>query len=194
MSKILQENTLMLHKFVNIRYNIIVNIYTFLYFTIRQGCDMMYIPKVERLRINYKTLEEFKKFKGCGAQELSMLEDLQANMIENDSESPFYGMYFGESLVARMSLYKQQPSETFQGPYVELFKLEVLPTFQKKGFGKALVNYAKSLQLPIKTTPRVHSAQFWEHLGFERIVDGEETFYVFYPQTNLNTVTKGESA
>ncbi|MBG9935639.1 hypothetical protein ABB04_04905, partial [Bacillus tropicus] len=45
----------------------------------------MGFPKVERLLINYKTLDEFKKFKGCGAQELSMLEELQANIIENDS-------------------------------------------------------------------------------------------------------------
>uniref|UniRef100_UPI0019686CC7 hypothetical protein n=1 Tax=Klebsiella pneumoniae TaxID=573 RepID=UPI0019686CC7 len=45
------------------------------------------------------TLDEFKKFKGCGAQELSMLEELQANIIENDSESPFYGIYYGGSLI-----------------------------------------------------------------------------------------------
>ncbi|MCY8185981.1 GNAT family N-acetyltransferase, partial [Bacillus inaquosorum] len=41
--------------------------------------------KVERLLINYKTLDEFKKFKEYGIQELSMLEDLQDNIIENDS-------------------------------------------------------------------------------------------------------------
>src|SRR5690625_6996424 len=62
--------------------------------------------KVERLLINYKTLEEFKRFKEYGHQELSMLEDLQNNIVENDSESPFYGIYYGKNLVARMSLYK----------------------------------------------------------------------------------------
>lgn len=62
--------------------------------------------KVERLLNNYKTLEEFKKFKEYGIQELSMLEDLQDNIIENDSTSPFYGIYFGDKLVARMSLYQ----------------------------------------------------------------------------------------
>lgn len=35
-----------------------------------------------------------------------MLEDLQDNIIENDSTSPFYGIYFGDKLVARMSLYQ----------------------------------------------------------------------------------------
>ncbi|MFP3491022.1 GNAT family N-acetyltransferase, partial [Staphylococcus sp. SIMBA_130] len=44
---------------------------------------------VRPLVINYKTLEEFKKFKEFGIQELSMMEDLQDNIIENDSESPF---------------------------------------------------------------------------------------------------------
>ena len=63
--------------------------------------------KVERLLVNFKTLEEFKKFKEYGIQELSMLEDLEANIIENNSQSPFFGVYFGDSLVGRMSLYKK---------------------------------------------------------------------------------------
>jgi GNAT superfamily N-acetyltransferase len=159
----------------------------------RKGCENMYIPKVERLLVNYKTLEEFKKFKGCGAQELSMLEDLQANIIENDSESPFYGMYFGESLVARMSLYMTSHSFT-EGPCVELFKLEVLPTFQRKGFGSALVNYAKTLRLPIKTTARVHSEEFWEKQGFDKITHEDESFYVWYPQAESNPISTEESA
>ena len=62
--------------------------------------------EVERLLINFRTIEEFKKFKQYGMQELSMKEDLEHDMIENNSESPFYGIYFGDSLVARMSLYK----------------------------------------------------------------------------------------
>ncbi|MFD6441823.1 GNAT family N-acetyltransferase, partial [Peribacillus sp. NPDC060186] len=48
--------------------------------------------KVERLLVNFKTLEEFKKFKEYGIQELSMLDDLEGNIIENDSQSPFYGI------------------------------------------------------------------------------------------------------
>lgn len=93
--------------------------YKYFYFSafneIRKGCDVMGFPKVERLLINYKTLDEFKKFKGCGAQELSMLEELQANIIENDSESPFYGIYYGGSLIARMSLYmKRNGGEPFE--------------------------------------------------------------------------------
>lgn len=126
--------------------------------------------KVEKLLINYKTLEEFKRFKEYGNQELSMLEDLQNNIIENDSISPFYGIYYGDDLVARMSLYTvdERYDEYFspQQDYLELWKLEVLPNHRDKGFGTALVKYAKSYNLPIKTNPRINSHSFWERMGF----------------------------
>ncbi|EJR53487.1 N-acetyltransferase [Bacillus paramycoides] len=157
----------------------------------------MIFPKVERLLINYKTLDEFKKFKGCGALELSMLEELQANIIENDSESPFYGIYYGGSLIARMSLYmKRNGGENFEitGPYIELYKLEVLPTFQKQGFGQMLVNYAKQLQFPIKTIARVQSAGFWDKLNFQKVSVTDGEFYIWQPEANLNAVTNEESA
>lgn len=127
--------------------------------------------EVQRLLVNYKTLEEFKKFKEYGIQELSMLEDLEANIIENDSESPFYGIYYGDKLIARMSLYKRNAKfdQYFTPPqdYLELWKLEVLTPYQKKGYGKALVEYAKSFKLPIKTNPRVQSTDFWTKMDFE---------------------------
>ncbi|EMA6341281.1 N-acetyltransferase [Bacillus cytotoxicus] len=157
----------------------------------------MIFPKVERLLINYKTLDEFKKFKGCGAQELSMFEELQANIIENDSESPFYGIYYGGSLIARMSLYMRRHGEAnldITGPYIELSKLEVLPSFQKQGFGRMLVNYAKNLQIPIKTIARIQSASFWNTLSFQQVTTADGEFYIWHPETNLNTVTNEESA
>lgn len=130
--------------------------------------------KVEKLKVNYKTLEEFKRFKEYGLQELSMFEDLEANIIENDSASPFYGIYFGTLLVARMSLYRADAKfdRYFDPPqdYLELWKLEVLPDYQNKGYGHALVEYAKSFGLPIKTNPRVKSQEFWTKMGFT-IVD-----------------------
>lgn len=150
----------------------------------------MYIPKVERLCINFKTLENFKQFKGSGSQELSMLEDLQANIIENDSESPFYGIYFGESLVARMSLYKQH--SFVEGTYLELFKLEVLPEFKRRGFGTALVDYAKSIKLPIKTVARTHSKEFWEKQGFFQEENNQVDMFLWNPNTAVDT--KEESA
>ncbi|PLT34310.1 N-acetyltransferase [Bacillus sp. V5-8f] len=127
--------------------------------------------KVERLLVNYKTLEEFKEFKEYGLQELSMLDDLEANIIENDSESPFYGIYFADKLVARMSLYERnakfdryfEPKQEF----LVLWKLEVLPDFRNKGLGSALVEFAKSFGLPIKTNPRVQSHEFWNKMGFQ---------------------------
>ncbi|MFD0049206.1 N-acetyltransferase [Actinomycetes bacterium NPDC127524] len=127
--------------------------------------------KIERLLVNYKTLEEFKKFKEYGLQELSMLGDLEDNIIENNSQSPFYGIYFGDKLVARMSLYERKAKfDRYFEPkqdYLELWKLEVLPEYQKKGYGNALVEYAKSFGLPIKTSPRVKSENFWNKMKFK---------------------------
>ncbi|MEC2074710.1 N-acetyltransferase [Metabacillus fastidiosus] len=147
--------------------------------------------KVERLLVNYKTLEEFKKFKEYGNQELSMLEDLQQNIIENDSNSPFYGIYFGDKLVARMSLYRvEEKFDRYFEPrqdYLELWKLEVLPLYQRKGYGQALVEYAKSFGLPIKTNPRVKSSEFWERMNFNPVKydmerDKSENPLVWYPR------------
>ncbi|MFC7392445.1 N-acetyltransferase [Scopulibacillus cellulosilyticus] len=146
---------------------------------------------IERLKINFKTLEEFKKFQSFGAQELSMLEDLEANMIENDSNSPFYGIHFGGKLVARMSLYtiSQKFDRYFEPPqdYLELWKLEVLPEYQGKGYGRALVDFAKSFNLPIKTNGRNNSHDFWSKMGFETVTynterDRGENPFVWFPK------------
>jgi GNAT superfamily N-acetyltransferase len=164
-----------------------INIYKNMISTFRRQA-MVY--KVEKLKINFKTLEEFKRFKEYGLQELSMLEDLEANMIDNNSESPFYGVYFGDKLVARMSLYQidEKFDRYFFPPqnYLELWKLEVLPDYQGKGFGKALVEFAKSFGLPIKTNPRVQSSGFFEKLNFANVEyemerDRGENPLVWYP-------------
>ncbi|TFJ94552.1 N-acetyltransferase [Lentibacillus salicampi] len=127
---------------------------------------------VGKLLINYKTLEQFKRFKEYGNQELSMLEDLQNNIIENDSESPFYGIHVGHNLIARMSLYRVRAKYDayFEPPqdYLELWKLEVLPDYRGRHYGKALVDFAKRFQLPIKTNPRINSHGFWEKMGFQK--------------------------
>lgn len=128
---------------------------------------------IEKLKVNYKTLEEFKKFKEYGLQELSMSEDLEANIIENDSESPFFGIYFGDKLISRMSMY--QVSGKFNRyfmpavDYLEIWKLEVLPDYQGKGYGTALVEYAKQKGIPIKTNPRVNSRDFWIKMDFKSV-------------------------
>ncbi|MBS4203889.1 N-acetyltransferase [Lederbergia citrea] len=146
---------------------------------------------VEKLKINFKTLEEFKKFKEYGAQELSMLEDLEANMVEDDSHSPFYGIYFGDKLVARMSLYRRDArfDQYFDPPqdYLELWKLEVLPGYQQKEYGKRLIDYAKKYKMPIKTNPRMNSRAFFEKMGFESVTyemdrDRGENPLVWYPE------------
>ena len=133
---------------------------------------MLMPGKVEQLSINYKTLERFKHFKEYGNQELSMLEDLESNIMENYVDSPFYGIYFGDNLIARMSLYKIRAKYDyyFEPPqdYLTLWKLEVLPEYQEKGYGKKLVDFAKGYGLPIKTNPRINSHSFWEKMGFQK--------------------------
>ena len=147
--------------------------------------------EVTRLKVNFKTLEEFKKFKEYGMQELSMLEDLQDNMIEDDYESPFYGIYYGDKLVARMSLYKRDAKYDlyFDPPqdYLELWKLEVLPEYRRKNYGKTLVEFAKQFGLPIKTNPRLNSHEFWRKMGFQPVTydmerDLGENPLVWYPE------------
>lgn len=137
--------------------------------------------KVERLLINYKTLDHFKVFQEYGIQELSMLEDLQNNIIEDDSKSPFYGIYIGNTLIARMSLYEvsKKYDRYFNPPqdYLTLWKLEVLPSYRGRGYARMLVDYAKSFNMPIKTNPYIESHTFWKKMGFtEATYDVERDF------------------
>lgn len=147
--------------------------------------------QIERLKINYKTLEEFQKFQEYGLEELSMLEDLQANIIENNSDSPFYGIYSDGSLVARISLYliEAKYDHYFDPPqdYYELWKLEALPKYRHQGYGTALVEHAKSLGRPIKTNARRRSDEFWLKMGFrpvhyDPLRDRGENPYVWTPE------------
>src|SRR5699024_153966 len=107
----------------------IINIRDIQYQSIKNGKErcIMADVKVERLLINYKTLEDFKRFQAYGTQELSMFEDLENVIVENDSDSPFYGICYGNNLVARMSLYQRSKKydDYFNPPqdYVVLFKL-----------------------------------------------------------------------
>jgi GNAT superfamily N-acetyltransferase len=146
--------------------------------------------KVEPLKINYKTLEEFQKFHEYGLPELSMLEDLEANIVENNSHSPFYGIYQDGQLAARISLYridaKYDRYFTPAQDYFEIWKLEVLPQYRGCGLGRALVSYAKNLALPIKTNARHRSDSFWVKMGFQPVRynperDRGESPYIWLP-------------
>jgi GNAT superfamily N-acetyltransferase len=151
---------------------------------------MLKKPKVEQLRINYKTLEEFKKFSEYGLPELSMLEDLQSNIIENNSHSPFYGIYLNDQLAARISLYRIDAKyDRYFDPmqdYYECWKLEVLPQYRGQGLGSALVEFSKSFGLPVKTNARHRSGPFWLKMGFRPVQynperDRGESPYVWLP-------------
>ncbi|WP_038090067.1 N-acetyltransferase [Tumebacillus flagellatus] len=149
------------------------------------------MPQVQSLQINYQTLEEFKKFRENGLEELSMLEDLRANMIEDNAVSPFYGIYEDGKLVARISLYKigakyNHYTET-PTDFHELMKLEVLPGYKGKGYGTALVEFAKTLGLPIKTNVRLGAQDFFLKRGFQPVKydpirDRGENPYIWLPE------------
>ena len=66
------------------------------------------MSEVKHLAINYKTAEDFKKFREYGAQELQMVKELEGNMIDANMDSPFYGIYVGDTLAARMCLYRRR--------------------------------------------------------------------------------------
>ncbi|WP_257131706.1 GNAT family N-acetyltransferase [Bacillus sp. AFS017336] len=134
--------------------------------------------KIERLQINFKTLEQFQQFSGYGLQELSMLEDLESNLIDNEFQSPFYGIYLGKALIARMSLYTHNENNE---EIIEINKMEVLPYYQKNGYGKALVEFAKSFNKTIKTIPRANSNEFWKKLNF---IESDSQFVIWKPETN----------
>ncbi|WP_050181538.1 GNAT family N-acetyltransferase [Domibacillus robiginosus] len=127
---------------------------------------------VDNLKLNFKTMEEFKSFKEYGLEELSMIEELQTSMVEDNTDSPFYGIRYGDRLAARMCLYMRKDTLNLvpgSGEYIEIWKLEVLPAFQKKGLGASLVEFAKSFGLPIMTKPRVKSQSFWEKVQFKPV-------------------------
>lgn len=142
--------------------------------------------EVVNLRVNYKTLDEFMKFNEFSYGDFSMTEDLKAGIIEDPSESPFYGIYFGGTLVARMSLYRIESLDNQGQEYLFLKKLEVLPKYQNKGFGKALVNFAKEFNLPIKTIGKLQAKDFWLKMGFSEIDEQtmkefDESVFIWIP-------------
>lgn len=150
----------------------------------------MTVSKVMPLKINFKTIEDFKKFREYGLEELSMLGDLHENMLEDGANSPFYGIYDEGELIARMSLYKTDAKydQYFNPPqgYYELFKLEVLPAYRGTKLGTSLVTFAKSLGHPIKTNARNGSHNFWLKMDFQPVKydpvrDRGENPYIWHP-------------
>ena len=60
--------------------------------------------EIKRLEINYKTDELFEAFREYGNKDLYMVDEFQGQMIDASSETPFYGIFHGDNLVARMAL------------------------------------------------------------------------------------------
>lgn len=130
------------------------------------------MTQVKHLDINFKTEELFEDFrKNFGNKDLYMVDELHGEMIDASSESPFYGIYVGETIGARMALYRKgEVEETyfpFYNDYLVVWKLEVLKKYQDRGFGSQLLDYAKSFNLPIKAIARFESKGFFIKNGFK---------------------------
>lgn len=131
------------------------------------------MSEIKHLAINYKTAEDFKKFGEYGTQELQMMEELKGNVIDADIDSPFYGIYVGENLAARMCLYRKEDDNRpiFDPPhdYLVIWKLEVLEKYRGRGFGSELIDYVKGQNMPIKAISRQNARSFFEDHGFETL-------------------------
>ncbi|GAA6818050.1 N-acetyltransferase [Staphylococcus lloydii] len=129
------------------------------------------MTSVKRLDINYKTDELFEDFRNFGNKDLYMVDELRGEMIDASSESPFYGIYVGERLGARMALYRKGEVEEEHFPefddYLIIWKLEVLKDFQDRGYGTELLDFAKSQGLPIKVIARNQSKDFFVKQGLK---------------------------
>ncbi|MFC3419785.1 N-acetyltransferase [Salinicoccus hispanicus] len=149
------------------------------------------MSEVKHLAINYKTVEDFKKFREYGAQELHMMKEMEGNMIDADIDSPFYGIYVGDTLAARMCLYRKEDEQQpiFDPPhdYMVIWKLEVLEKYQGRGFGSQMIEFAKDYGLPIKAISRQNARGFFEKHGFEMMKydierDMADDPLIFYPE------------
>ncbi|GGG86808.1 N-acetyltransferase [Staphylococcus pragensis] len=131
------------------------------------------MSEVKHLEINYKTDELFEAFREFGNKDLYMVEELKGQMIDASSESPFYGIFNGENLVARMALLKKGDVEESYFPeyddYLLLWKLEVLENYKNRGYAKELIDFAKSFNTPIKAIARQDSKQFFINHEFEDV-------------------------
>lgn len=69
------------------------------------------MSEIKRLEINYKTDELFENFRVFGNKDLYMVNELNGQMIDASSDSPFYGIFVGDQLGARMALLKKVMSK-----------------------------------------------------------------------------------
>jgi GNAT superfamily N-acetyltransferase len=131
------------------------------------------VSNVKRLDINYKIDELFEDFRNFGNEDLYLVDELRGEMIDASSDSPFYGIYVGDRLGARMALYRKGEVEEVYfsdfDDYNVLWKLEVLRDFQGRGYGKALLDFAKEQGQPIKVIARNQSKDFFIKQGFKDI-------------------------
>ncbi|UXR72375.1 N-acetyltransferase [Staphylococcus sp. IVB6240] len=130
------------------------------------------MAKVTHLDINYKTEELFAAFReNFGNKDLYLVDELHGEMIDASSDSPFYGIFVGEKLVARMALYRKGEVEETYFPdyedYLVIWKVKVLKPYWRKGYGSDLLEFAKSFGHPIKAIARFESKGFFVKNGFE---------------------------
>ncbi|AVQ32777.1 GNAT family N-acetyltransferase [Staphylococcus muscae] len=150
------------------------------------------MAKVTHLDINYKTEELFAAFReNFGNKDLYLVDELHGEMIDASSDSPFYGIFVGEKLVARMALYRKGEVEETYFPeyddYLVIWKVEVLKPYWGKGYGADLLEFAKSFGHPIKAIARFESKSFFVKNGFEDLEaqnDDGHDILVWSPKNN----------
>lgn len=67
---------------------------------------------------------------------------------------------------------KGEVEETYfpnSNDYILLWKLEVLDTYQRRGYAKQLLNFAKENKKPIKAIARNNSKEFFLKQGFKDV-------------------------
>ncbi|MBL7565483.1 N-acetyltransferase [Staphylococcus saccharolyticus] len=129
--------------------------------------------EIKHLEINYKIDELFEDFREFGNKDLYMAKELKGQLIDASSDSPFYGIFVGDKLAARMALLdKGEVEETYFpncNDYILLWKLEVLKNYQSRGYAKQLIDFAKKYQKPIKAIARNKSKDYFIKQGFEDV-------------------------
>ncbi len=72
------------------------------------------------LKLITETDELFENFRAFGNKNLYMVNELNGQMIDASSDSPFYGIFVGDQLGARMALLKKGDVEEI---YFQILKI-----------------------------------------------------------------------
>lgn len=137
---------------------------------------------IQKLPVNYKTLEEFKGFQSEELKGFSFTEDLSERLQEDCTDSPYIGIYFGNRLAGRMYIEKRHTEWNKEEPVLWIHSLEVLPEYRFRGLGSAMIEFLKEFSLPIQTRAFNFSAHFWLKMNFH--YDKQTQYFYWQPKND----------